>query len=78
MKPTAVLDQYALEVRCKLLEVAAVLDRYDRACQAHPELTPEDDPRLVQFRQALAVLHSPQAEANRAEQVAMIYSEHLK
>lgn len=75
MTPPAVLDAYALEVRCKLLEIAAILDRYDRGCQAHPEATPEDDPRLAAFRKALSVLHTPQADANRAEQIALIFSD---
>ncbi len=75
MKPNKVLDQYGLEVRCKLLEIAAVLDRYDRACAADPDAAPEDDRRLQRFRESLAVLSEPQADPNRAEQIALIFSD---
>ena len=30
-EPDEVLDSYFLEARCQLLEIAAMLDRYDRA-----------------------------------------------
>ena len=75
MPPKKVLDEYGLEVRCKLLEVAAILDRYDRACAADPANTPEDDLRLKRFRQSLAILSDAQAEPNRAEQIALVFSE---
>ena len=73
MPPGKVLDLYALEVRCKLLEIAAILDRHDRGRQAHPDAA-ADDPRLRRFRQSLAVLSEADAEPNRAEQIALIFS----
>lgn len=75
MSPKKVLDEYGLEVRCKLLEIAAVLDRYDRACAADPNSAPEDDLRLRRFRESLKILNDPQATANRAEQIALVFSE---
>ena len=45
-----VLDRNFLETRGKILEIAAVLDRIDRA-PAHHHLHP--DPRVGQIRQAL-------------------------
>ena len=47
------LDRDFLETRGKILEVAAVLDRIDRAPSHHHE---HPDPRLGQIRQALEAL----------------------
>ena len=74
LTPRQTLDEYALEVRCKLLEIAAILDRYDRACQRHPDDAPPDDVRLARFRQSLTILSESQAEPNRAEQIALLFS----
>ncbi|HEV3022990.1 MAG TPA: hypothetical protein VGX76_10995, partial [Pirellulales bacterium] len=56
-----------LEIRAKILEVAAALDRLDRA-----EGSLDDDPRMAKLRQALAVLST--GGVDRAEQVQMIFS----
>jgi len=61
------LDRQFLEIRAKLLEVAASLDRITRA-----EGSAEDDPRLAQLREALAMMAGP--EGNRAERFQMIFS----
>jgi hypothetical protein len=62
-----VLAREFLEIRCKILELAASFDRLTRA-----EGSVEDDPRLARLREALtAVLEDP---ADRAEQVQMIFS----
>jgi hypothetical protein len=62
-----VLNREFLEVRARLLQVAAALDRLDRA-----EGSVEDDPRFQNIHRVLEVLHS--AEPKRAEQVQMIFS----
>jgi hypothetical protein len=62
-----VLNRVFLEIRARLLEVAASLDRLDRA-----EGGIEDDPRLAGIRQALAVLGGRQPD--RAEQIQRIFS----
>lgn len=62
-----VLDREFLELRAKLLELAAALDRLDRAAG-----DVETDPRLGQIEQALDVLSG--GEPDRAEQVQMIFS----
>ncbi|MCI0464822.1 MAG: hypothetical protein L0Z62_48480 [Gemmataceae bacterium] len=63
------LDRYFLEARCKLLDVAAILDRIDRG---GAQL---DDPRLAKVRQALAILHDTSAgESDRAEQLQQLFS----
>jgi len=64
-----VLDHDFLETRCKLLEIAAVLDRIDRAPARHGE---HPDPRLGQIRRALGALLEPGPD--RAETIQRIFS----
>jgi len=61
------LDREFLDVRARLLDVAAALDRIDRA-----EGAVSGDPRLEQIRQSLDVLSGDSAD--RAERVQMIFS----
>jgi hypothetical protein len=65
----AVLDAYFLEARCKLLDLAAILDRVSRG-SGSTEL--DDDPRLTRIRQALEVLHDE--SEGRAERIQRIFS----
>ncbi|MHB1036689.1 MAG: hypothetical protein ACYC35_07295 [Pirellulales bacterium] len=62
-----VLAREFLPIRAKLLEIAASLDRIDRAGGAA-----SDDPRLAEIRQGLAVVQS--REPNRAERLQMSFS----
>ena len=62
-----VLNREFLEVRAKILEIAAALDRLDRAAG-----TVEGDARLERIRQGLAMLATRRAD--RAEQVQLIFS----
>jgi hypothetical protein len=64
-----VLDHDFLEARCKILEIAAILDRIDRA-PGRPGEHP--DPRLAQLRQAIEALAEP--GPGRAETVQRIFS----
>ena len=61
----AALDAYFLEARCKLLDLAAILDRIDRG-------GPINDPRLEQFAQAMRVLQ--EKGPGRAEKIQHIFS----
>ena len=61
------LDREFLSVRAKLLDIAAVLDRIDRA-----EGTVADDTRPDQVRQSLQVLAAERPD--RAEQIQLIFS----
>jgi len=62
-----VLNREFLEVRAKILEIAAALDRLDRAAG-----TVEGDARLERIRQGLAMLSTRRCD--RAEQVQLIFS----
>lgn len=64
-----VLDRDFFEIRAKILEIAAGLDRIDRA-PAHPGDHP--DPRLSQIRQALDALREPGPD--RAETIQLLFS----
>jgi len=66
---TEVLDRDFLETRGKILELAATLDRIDRAPARHGE---HPDSRLGQLRQALEALVEP--GPGRAETIQRIFS----
>jgi hypothetical protein len=63
------LDTYFLEARCKILEVAAIVDRIGRGREASAV---HNDPRLAKIQEALEVLadHS----GGRAERIQKIFS----
>jgi len=62
-----VLNREFLEIRCKILDLAAAFDRLERA-----DGSVVDDPRQARLREALSIVleHSE----DRAEQVQMIFS----
>src|SRR3954451_21056212 len=62
-----VLNREFLEIRCKILDLAAGFDRLDRADGSVAE-----DPRLPRLREALSVVL--ESTGDRAEQVQMIFS----
>jgi hypothetical protein len=64
---TEVLDREFLEVRARLIDVAAALDRIDRA-----DGSAADDPRLDQIRRAVEVLAGD--TPGRAERVQSLFS----
>jgi hypothetical protein len=66
---TEVLDHDFLEARCKILEIAATLDRIDRA---PTRLGEHPDARLGKLRQALEALAEP--GPGRAETIQRIFS----
>jgi hypothetical protein len=63
------LDNYFLEARAKLLDLAAILDRIGRGSGCNGV---GDDPRLERIRQALEVLHD--RSGGRAERIQKIFS----
>jgi len=60
-----VLDLYFMDARCKLIDLAAFLDRLDRA-------SGNDDFRITEFRKALRELDGKTA---RAEKVLLALSD---
>ena len=62
-----VLNREFLEIRCKILELAAAFDRLERA-----DGSVEEDPRMARLREALTMLL--EQSSDRAEQVQMIFS----
>jgi len=62
-----VLNREFLEIRCKILELAAAFDRLERA-----DGSVEEDPRMARLREALTTLL--EQPSDRAEQVQMIFS----
>ncbi|MEM7457354.1 MAG: hypothetical protein AAF456_23665 [Planctomycetota bacterium] len=67
MNSKQILDREFLEIRSKILEIAASLDRIDRA-----EGTVSDDSKLQLLQKGIAILHGD--EADRAEKVQMLFS----
>lgn len=61
-----VLDLYFMDARCKLIDVAAFIDRVERGTGA-------EDFRMVEFRNALGELNSA---GHRAERVLLKLSDH--
>jgi hypothetical protein len=71
---TDVLERYFLEVRCKLLEVAATLDRIDRAADRG---SLANDPRLANIRSALTLIDNGgdwRGAGDRAERLQLLFS----
>jgi hypothetical protein len=64
-----VLDQFFLEARSKLLDLAGILDRLDRGDDAKAAAA---DPRVERIRQALLTLL--EQGAGRAERVQQLFS----
>jgi hypothetical protein len=69
MKKQQVLDMYFVEARHKLIDLAAFLDRVDRA-------EGEADFRLTALRKALPILKETQPQ--RAKRVLMVFSDPSK
>jgi len=69
LSASAALSAYYLEARCRLLDVAAILDRIGRGADAATLAT---DPRMARLREGLeAVVKLPEG---RAEEVQRIFS----
>jgi len=67
---TDVLEQEFLETRCKILDLAAALDRLDPA-GGRDQIAA--DPRVEQLQKAVAALQTKGTD--RAEQVQLIFSD---
>jgi hypothetical protein len=65
-----ITDRYFMEHRAKLIDIAAFLDRLDRAADGGAD----DDFRVRAFRDAMAILQSD--EPHRAKRVLDHFSDH--
>jgi hypothetical protein len=65
------IDEYFIEHRTKILDIAAFLDRFDRASARDGE----DDFRMVAFRTALAALLETPDGGTRMREVQMLLSD---
>jgi hypothetical protein len=63
------VDEYFIENRTKLLDIAAFLDRLARA----KEDSPEQDFRMAAFQRGLGVLS--ESSSSRVSQIEMIFSD---
>ena len=68
MQRAPVLDLYFTDARSRLIDIAAFLDRVERA-------EGDDDYRVRAFREALRILVSEGGGAKRAERVLMAFSD---
>ncbi len=71
---SAVLDHYYLDCRCMVLELAAALDRHDRA-PAAPSGAQHADDRLALLHQAIQILAVPSAQPDRAARILQLLSD---
>ncbi len=65
------IDEYFIEHRTKILDIAAFLDRFDRAAASDAD----DDFRMVAFRKALQALVTTGGAETRMREVQMLLSD---
>jgi hypothetical protein len=73
LSPDKVLDHYYLDARCQLLEIAAMLDRYDAGRRAAGD--PSEDKRLEQIYESLALLAQREVTTDRSERLLNLFSD---
>lgn len=65
-----ILSRHYLEIRCGLLDIAAALDRIERADGADDVRT---DPRLEEIRHGIEILAG--SGSDRAERIQLLFSD---
>ncbi|WP_417389658.1 hypothetical protein [Gimesia sp.] len=70
-----VLDREYLEARCALVELAATLDRIDRAHDHEEGTGPLQDSRLELLSEAIALLQEESHLPNRSERMLLLFSD---
>jgi len=73
LTPQQVIDSEYLESRCALIEIAAMLDRYDIATQRH-EVVAERTEKLECLREAFVLLADAKSSSNRAERLLQLFA----
>ena len=74
MDKDMVLERYYLDCRCMLLELAATLDRCDRA-PAAPHGAKAADERWLLLQQIVQILAAPSSKPDRCERILRLLSE---
>ena len=69
MNSEQILDREFLEIRAKILEVAAALDRLDRA-----DGDISDDPRMKLISDGIKLIAETHTDAARAEKIQLLFS----
>lgn len=69
MNSNQILDREFLVIRAKILEVAAALDRLDRA-----DGDVENDPRMKLIMDGIELIASKQSDPVRAEKIQLLFS----
>ncbi len=70
-----VLDHDFLDARCMLIEIAALLDRFDRAAEARSGEMPAGIDRIDRIYQALTLLAERETTSNRSERLLNLFSD---
>lgn len=65
-----VLDRHYLDMRCGILDLAAMLDRIERSAEASAQLA---DPRMKLIREGIEILLT--RGTDRAERVQLLFSD---
>lgn len=69
MNSKQILDREFLQIRAKILEVAAALDRLDRAPG-----DVSDDPRMQLIADGIKLIAAAQSDPVRAEKIQLLFS----
>ncbi|MDA7875269.1 hypothetical protein N9Z58_00820 [bacterium] len=69
MNSKQILDREFLEIRAKILEVAAALDRIERA-----EGDVSGEPRMALIAEAIKIIASGHSDPIRAEKIQLLFS----
>jgi len=70
-----VIDRYYLDARCELLEIAAMLDRYDRAFAADRSMSDTQNPKLTKIFEMLEILADRNALPDRTKRILALLSQ---
>lgn len=68
--PKQIFDETFLTMRSKLIDIAANLDRIDRAADGEPS----DDPRRARIDEAIDILSAETSDADRAKRLQQLFS----
>ena len=74
MDRNVVMERYYLNCRCMLLELAATLDRHDRAPSASSGAGAAD-PRLSLLQQTIQIVADPSARPDRVQRILQLLSD---